>query len=120
VAKYNIDPASIVINRYSDGAWSRLPTEQTGSDENYLYYRAKTSGFSPFAITGESLRDESTLHSPSDSVLPPGIEDNGTETAADSIGTKINETQAERTLPAIPATITLLIVSFVCFLIRKQ
>jgi PGF-pre-PGF domain-containing protein len=119
VANYNIDPASIALNRYSDGAWSELPTDQTGSDENYLYYKTETSGFSPFAITGKSLLNESTLHGTSDTLFSTSSDDNVID-AAYPIDTKVNETQAERTLPALPATITLLIVSFVCFLMRKQ
>jgi PGF-pre-PGF domain-containing protein len=48
-----IDPYTIRLNRYSGGSWEELVTEQTGSDESYLYFEAKTPGFSPFAITGK-------------------------------------------------------------------
>lgn len=50
-----IDPYTIKLNRYSGGAWEELATEQTGSDNNYLYFEAKTPGFSPFAITGKQF-----------------------------------------------------------------
>jgi PGF-pre-PGF domain-containing protein len=50
-----IDPYTIRLNRYSGGFWEELATEQTGSDDNYLYFEAKTPGFSPFAITGKQL-----------------------------------------------------------------
>ncbi len=116
---YNIDPASVVLNRYSDGAWSELPTKHTGSDENYLYFETETSGFSPFAITGKNLLNESALHSAPDTMFSTSSDDDVID-AVDPIDTKVNETQPEKTLPALSATITLLIVSFVCFLIRKQ
>lgn len=50
-----IDPYTIKLNRYSGGAWEELATEQTGSDDSYLYFEAKTPGFSPFAITGKQF-----------------------------------------------------------------
>ncbi|AFV23192.1 KP-43 peptidase [Methanolobus psychrophilus R15] len=50
-----IDPYTIRLNRYSGGSWEELITEQTGSDDSYLYFEAKTPGFSPFAITGKQF-----------------------------------------------------------------
>ncbi|WP_256621901.1 PGF-pre-PGF domain-containing protein [Methanolobus chelungpuianus] len=50
-----IDPYTVKLNRYSGGAWEELATEQTGFDDNYLYFEAKTPGFSPFAITGKQF-----------------------------------------------------------------
>jgi PGF-pre-PGF domain-containing protein len=119
MADYNIDPASVTLNRYSDRTWSGLPTKHTGSDENYLYFETETSGFSSFAITGKKLLNESTLHSEPDTMFSTSSDDNVVD-AVYPIGTKVKETQPEKTLPALSATITLLIVSFVCFLIRKQ
>lgn len=50
----NMDKSSITLNRYSDNKWSQLPTSLSGEDETYLYYTAKTPGFSPFAITSKT------------------------------------------------------------------
>lgn len=50
-----IDPYTIKLNRYSGGTWEELATEQTGSDDSYIYFEAKTPGFSPFAITGKQF-----------------------------------------------------------------
>jgi PGF-pre-PGF domain-containing protein len=50
----NIDKSSIALNRYCDSKWNQLPTSLSGEDETYLYYTAKTGGFSPFAITGKT------------------------------------------------------------------
>ncbi|WP_440955921.1 NosD domain-containing protein [Methanosarcina sp. Mfa9] len=48
-----IDEASIVLNRFHDDAWASLATEKTGEDAEFLYFRAKTPGFSYYSITGE-------------------------------------------------------------------
>ncbi|MHC1754810.1 MAG: NosD domain-containing protein [Methanosarcina sp.] len=49
----NIDEASILLNRFHDKAWTQLPTEKTGEDGEFLYFRAETPGFSCYSITGE-------------------------------------------------------------------
>ncbi len=55
----NINQSSIVLNRYSDNKWNQLPTSLSGKDDRYLYFIAKTPGFSPFAITGMMIAEES-------------------------------------------------------------
>lgn len=117
VSSNNIDPASIALNRYADNAWNRLPTEQTGSDADYLYFRATTLGFSPFAITGESLPDEAALHSTSDALFSTDPAESGGDVLD---GSATDGNQPEKTLPALSVTVALLIVSFACFLRRKQ
>jgi PGF-pre-PGF domain-containing protein len=120
ISSNNIDPASINLNRYSEGAWSKLSTEQTGSDADFLYFRAATPGFSPFAITGESFENESTLHSTSETLFSTDSAENRVGALDGSSDTKANGAQAERTLPALSVTVTLIIVFFACFLLRKQ
>ena len=51
----NINQSSIMLNRYSDGVWNPLPTILVADDGTYLYFVAQTPGFSPFAITGNSV-----------------------------------------------------------------
>ena len=46
-----VDKSSITLNRYSDEKWEQLQTSQLEEDDNYLYFTAKTPGFSPFSIT---------------------------------------------------------------------
>jgi PGF-pre-PGF domain-containing protein len=55
----NINQSSIVLNRYSDNKWNQLPTSLSGKDDRYIYFIAKTPGFSPFAITGMMKAEES-------------------------------------------------------------
>lgn len=52
-----IDKSSITLNRYSDKTWSQLPTTLSNEDDRYVYFTAKTPGFSPFAITGKMTAD---------------------------------------------------------------
>lgn len=49
----NIDEASIFLNRFHDNAWTPLPTEKTGEDDEFLYFRTETPGFSYYSIIGE-------------------------------------------------------------------
>jgi PGF-pre-PGF domain-containing protein len=49
----NIDEDKITLNRYVNGAWNKLSTSRVDGDTDYLYFEAKTPGFSYFAISGE-------------------------------------------------------------------
>jgi len=53
----DIDQSSIVLNRYSDKKWNELPTTFLNEDDKYLYFKAESPGFSPFAITGEATKE---------------------------------------------------------------
>lgn len=55
IAANNINPASIAIYRYKEGAWSKLETVKLSEDDKFILFRASTPGFSPFAITGEKM-----------------------------------------------------------------
>jgi PGF-pre-PGF domain-containing protein len=50
----DFDESAIKLNRYHDGTWNPLPTTKVHETEDYIYFEAKTPGFSPFAITGET------------------------------------------------------------------
>ena len=73
----NIDKSSIILNRYSDNKWNQLPTDLSGEDDSYLYFTAKTPGFSPFAITGKVLINKSVNESQSKPSIQ-GLEQNST------------------------------------------
>ncbi|ETA69017.1 subtilisin-like serine protease [Methanolobus tindarius DSM 2278] len=107
----DIDPDSIVLNRY-DGGWSKLSTWQTDSDDNYLYFEASTSGFSSFVITGETMMLESTLDEieTQSSVSDVSEPESGIST----------EIEPETSLNALSGFMSCLILVFVCFLRRKQ
>jgi PGF-pre-PGF domain-containing protein len=59
------DEADIYMEHFSNGLWNRLPTALTGEDEEYVYFEAITTGFSPFMIcaeiTAEKQNDEGKI-----------------------------------------------------------
>jgi len=55
ISENNIDKATITLNRYHKNKWDKLPTQKVSEDSDYIYYEAKTTGFSTFAITGEEI-----------------------------------------------------------------
>jgi PGF-pre-PGF domain-containing protein len=54
IKENSIIESTIKMYRFSDGEWEQLETTQTDKNEEYLSFKAKTSGFSPFAITGKT------------------------------------------------------------------
>lgn len=51
---YNkLDENTVELKRLVGAAWESLPTKKAGSDKDYFYYEAQTSGFSKFAIVGK-------------------------------------------------------------------
>nr|WP_321497865.1 putative Ig domain-containing protein [uncultured Methanolobus sp.] len=110
VENNGIAPDSIALYRYESG-WDKLTTRQTGSDDNYLYFEASTSGFSTFVITGEVERVNSPVDEETN-FTPETIETNSNVTT--------EETEPENTLNTLSGFITCLILTFVCFLNRKQ
>ncbi len=49
-----IDAEKVALYRY-DGTWTKLSTNKVGEDASYVYYTARSPGFSYFAIAGEKL-----------------------------------------------------------------
>lgn len=49
------DKSCIVLNMYKDGKWVEVPVTMTGEDTKYVYFIAKVSGYSTFAITGKTV-----------------------------------------------------------------
>jgi PGF-pre-PGF domain-containing protein len=77
----NIDRTSITLNRYSDKKWNSLPTNLSGEDDKFLYFTAKTPGFSPFAITGKATATEAVTET-QPKPKTQGLEQNNGTTAA--------------------------------------
>jgi PGF-pre-PGF domain-containing protein len=65
----SIADSSVSMYRYN-GEWAGLPTRKVKEDNEYVYFEAKTPGFSPFAIIGTTRElapaGESPLMSPGD------------------------------------------------------
>ena len=76
----NIDQSSITLNMYNDTKWDPLSTNLSGEDDKYLYFTAKTSGFSSFAITGKTASKEAVNETQS-KPNTQGLEQNNGSTA---------------------------------------
>jgi methanogen extracellular protein (TIGR04279 family)/PGF-pre-PGF domain-containing protein len=49
---------SVVLQHFANKKWEPLPTKKINEDTGYVYFEAKTSSFSPFAISAEKLVTE--------------------------------------------------------------
>ena len=63
ISENGIDPSTIALNRYKN-EWKKLPTQKISEDSDYIYYEAKTPGFSIFVITGEKAGVTTTTTTP--------------------------------------------------------
>ncbi|MDD4247976.1 MAG: PGF-pre-PGF domain-containing protein, partial [Methanosarcina sp.] len=88
----NIDQSSIVLNRYNDEKWEQLPVSLVNEDDKYLYFTAKTPGFSPFAITGKANASEGTATE----IQPVDESDNSEENTEDT-GSETNQEPEQET-----------------------
>ena len=91
-----IDRSSIILNRYSDKKWDPLPTSQSGEDEEYLYFTAKTPGFSPFAITGKANTSETATG------IQPGDETENSEENTEDTGSEANQEPEQEASTSMP------------------
>ncbi|MGA9187524.1 MAG: PGF-pre-PGF domain-containing protein, partial [Methanosarcina sp.] len=66
--------------------WSQLPVTLLREDNRYLYFTAKTSGFSFFAITGKPVETESEAKVKSETTTQPTEKDNKTAEAEPKTG----------------------------------
>jgi PGF-pre-PGF domain-containing protein len=116
ITSNNIDLTTIRMNRYSNGNWDTLETSLIDQDDNNLYFKSGTPGFSSFAVTGKpdltgSAGEEGMVVDPT--VVEKSSTD--TDTSADNISTE------EKTgIPAPGLFISLLILLIVVQFIRKK
>ncbi|WP_235283125.1 CARDB domain-containing protein [Methanosarcina sp. 2.H.A.1B.4] len=62
----SVDESNITLLWY-DSKWQPLSTKKTGEDKNYVYFRAKTPGYSSFAIS-EYTGEEGTVEGDEDGI----------------------------------------------------
>ncbi|WP_229392436.1 NosD domain-containing protein [Methanosarcina sp. DH2] len=113
VDENNINEARLVLNRYHDKAWTQLETEKTGEDDEFLYFRAETPGFSFYSITGEKKG----------AVTITPTETSGSDTAAQQImGNEVPDTTSEETKksPGFGLVFAVAGILSVLFLLKKQ
>ncbi|MFV9629797.1 MAG: PGF-pre-PGF domain-containing protein [Methanosarcinales archaeon] len=117
VTQNNIDETSIQMNRYNNGSWDTLVTSLIDQDDNNLYFKSETPGFSSFAVTGKTK--------PSGSAGEGGIvgdqtivEESSTDT--DTSTTDNISTEKKTGIPAPGLFISLLILLIAVQFIRKK
>ena len=118
VLENSIDTCSISLNRYSGGSWEELTTEQTGSDKDYIYFEAKTPGFSPFAITGKQLA--LAMQGGETGIIPLEQEDSTNTESWTQAGGNSNEGHDRSLLYGVFAGLTGLILTAAYFFRRGQ
>ena len=57
VNENKIDKSTITLNRYSGAKWDPLETDLIDEDQDFLFFKSKTPGFSQFAVTGNETSD---------------------------------------------------------------
>jgi PGF-pre-PGF domain-containing protein len=72
----NIDQSSITLNRHSNKTWEQLPVSLLKEDDKYLYFTARTPGFSPFAIIGKTKVTENEIQSAVDNTQNESTSEN--------------------------------------------
>ena len=87
ITENDIDESTIELNRYSSSVWDQLPTTKTDEDDSYIYFSSETTGFSPFAITGNERSStvvadtQDPLFSPPSSIADDDVDEPVGETA---------------------------------------
>ncbi|MCQ1537339.1 PGF-pre-PGF domain-containing protein [Methanosarcina sp. KYL-1] len=107
-----IDPSTIALNRYNNDKWNALPTEMTGEDDGFYYFRAETPGFSLYAITGEQ---KNTGAAEEAEVINP-VEEDESETITGEEQTKDEKSESS---PGFEGTFAALGILASVFFVRK-
>jgi len=111
-----IDESTITLYRYNDKKWNLLSTTKIGEDDEYLNFESKTSGFSPFAITGKGTQ---TLSEETTRPGEGGMDSESESSAEDEEEPEQTSTQ-ETGIPGFGICASLLILSGVFLLLRKK
>ncbi|WP_406657986.1 PGF-pre-PGF domain-containing protein [Methanolobus sp. ZRKC2] len=114
-----IDEESINLYRYADESWEKLPTEQSGSDENYLYFESRTPGFSPFAITGKSTIQQMENNVNADVLLEQEVQTDEVPLPEEESGSD-SKPSTSNTMSLIYTGFAGIILTIAYFIVRKQ
>ncbi|WP_321504895.1 PGF-pre-PGF domain-containing protein [uncultured Methanoregula sp.] len=100
LAEHNVKPENIVLMRNTGGAWTELPTAIDRQTTNAYFFKARTPGFSYFAVT---TRKNATAINAVPSVTAGGILQNTSVMAAAVMTSPVAATSS---LPAAQPTVT--------------
>jgi PGF-pre-PGF domain-containing protein len=115
----DVNTDTIVLNRYNEDVWARLETEQTGEDEEYYYFEANTPGFSPFAITAYQPTTTITGQEMIKEQVEAGSS-NGSGDEGPVVYEEYENSETDKSTPAVSGVVILLILAVVSVLLRKQ
>jgi PGF-pre-PGF domain-containing protein len=87
----DITEDSIILKRYNSDKWNRLVTIKTGEDENNIFFKSETPGFSPFSIVSDSAEEMEITD-----------KNNSISTQNENSPVKINKASEEQTLNTNP------------------
>ncbi len=105
-----IDAASINLLHYTEDAWEKLETLKVSEDDEYVYFEAKTSVFSPFAISAETAEETSNVE-----ILPEESESAGSEDGPASAVEDAPESEALDDEPSgLPGFGSMLAAGIIC------
>lgn len=57
----NLDSSTIILNMYEGGKWIEVPVTVTGGDSQFVYFKAKVSKYSTFAISSKAITVDKVL-----------------------------------------------------------
>ncbi len=57
----NLDSSTIILNMYEGGKWIEVPVTVTGEDSQFVYFKAKVSKYSTFAISSKAITVDKVL-----------------------------------------------------------
>ena len=107
-----INENAIALYRHSEGKWNTLDTQKVGDDDSYIYFEAKTPGFSPFAIAAEADDEILTDNTTSEEEFSNSVND------TEPIEEEIPVTESN-SIPGISIFTSVFILVFAC-LFRKR
>jgi PGF-pre-PGF domain-containing protein len=117
------EESTVIMHRYSQGKWNALNTTKTGEDDQYIYYEAKTPGFSPFAITSGKIETiEGNISQPAPQNSGPSIESNqsGKSGATVGAGLTFGNSDWSKYSGAIRFLVVLMVVLFIGLAVREK
>ncbi|OEU42161.1 hypothetical protein BGV40_11005 [Methanosarcina sp. Ant1] len=117
------EKSTVIMHRYSQGKWNALNTTKTGEDNQYIYYEAKTPGFSPFAITSGKIETiEGNMSQPAPQNSGPSIESNqsGKSGATVGAGLTLGNSDWSKYSGAIRFLVVLMVVLFIGLAVREK
>ena len=83
IEENDIVVSTVRLCRHHDDVWNPLPTKQSGEDDKYIYFEAKTPGFSPFSITGSTEEEMAAQDSAAGSVSSGVSDGDGTQLSSE-------------------------------------